>query len=405
MRALTVVSFATISLLFANQTRAECGDTIIDSGEECDRWNLNGTACSDLMSIRVEGELACDDQCHFDTSDCYLCGDGSVNGPEECDDGAASSDTVPNACRSDCVLPSCGDYVTDSGEECDDGDGTYGSNSDVMPDACRTNCMDPWCGDGIIDVGHSEQCDLGPDNGAPGVTCNSWCLFAYCGNGIVDVGEECDWGPDNDDATPDSCRENCDLPGCGDDVEDTGEQCDDGYDNSDYEPDGCRSDCSLPWCGDGVVDPAYGEECDLGAGNSNDGVSECRLDCAFAWCGNGATEGNEVCDDGDQDDTNGCTTQCRPNVCGDSIVRTGMEACDSPDGCDYACRVPSGTCGDGVRDSYEECDAGTSNSNEPDAACRTDCRTARCGDGVVDAGEECDRSGDCSPECRRLRVP
>jgi hypothetical protein len=42
---------------------------------------------------------------------------------EECDDGAANSDTQPDACRTSCRLPFCGDLVVDTGEDCDPPDG------------------------------------------------------------------------------------------------------------------------------------------------------------------------------------------------------------------------------------------------------------------------------------------
>jgi hypothetical protein len=45
----------------------------------------------------------------------------------------------------------------------------------------------------------------------------------------------------------------------------------------------------------------------------------------------------------------------------------------------------------------EQCDAGSGNSDEPNAPCRADCKKARCGDGIVDsnppdgrAKEQCD---------------
>ena len=48
------------------------------------------------------------------------CGDGIVNSPtEECDDGENNAN-VPDACRTDCLLPKCGDGILDSDEECDD---------------------------------------------------------------------------------------------------------------------------------------------------------------------------------------------------------------------------------------------------------------------------------------------
>lgn len=84
------------------------------------------------------------------------CGNGIREGIEECDNGAANSDTLPNACRTDCTRAHCGDSVTDANEQCDDGD--YG-NSDKIPGACRTNCKNAFCGDGVVDYNKGEQCD------------------------------------------------------------------------------------------------------------------------------------------------------------------------------------------------------------------------------------------------------
>lgn len=52
-------------------------------------------------------------------ADSSVCGNGEVEGDEECDDGDANSDSSPNACRSTCRLAHCGDGVMDDGEICD----------------------------------------------------------------------------------------------------------------------------------------------------------------------------------------------------------------------------------------------------------------------------------------------
>ena len=64
-----------------------------------------------------------------------LCGDGEVNGNEECDDGTSNSDLTSGACRSDCTLPVCGDSVVDESEDCDDGNTENG-------DSCPMDCRD-----------------------------------------------------------------------------------------------------------------------------------------------------------------------------------------------------------------------------------------------------------------------
>ncbi len=93
-----------------------------------------------------------------------LCGNGSPDPGEQCDDGNTVSG---DGCSSNCTNePVCGNGVPDPGEECDDGS----SNSNTVPDACRLNCTNPRCGDGVVDTG--EACDP-PD----GFTCGPTCQF------------------------------------------------------------------------------------------------------------------------------------------------------------------------------------------------------------------------------------
>lgn len=63
----------------------------------------------------------------------------------------------------------CGDGILNDGEICDDGD----NNSNTVANACRTNCIPAFCGDGVLDT--SEICDDGADNGTLAGTCNSAC--------------------------------------------------------------------------------------------------------------------------------------------------------------------------------------------------------------------------------------
>ena len=60
------------------------------------------------------------------------------------------------------------------------------------------------------------------------------------------------------------------------------------------------------------------------------------------------------------------------------------------------------SCGDERVTSGEDCDLGDANSDEPDAACRSNCREQRCGDAIVDSGEECDDANDIEDDrCTR----
>ncbi len=70
-----------------------------------------------------------------DTPTTAECGNGIVEGFEDCDDGDENSDSQPDTCREDCRLPRCGDGVVDSSEECDDGNAVSG-------DGCPAVCLE-----------------------------------------------------------------------------------------------------------------------------------------------------------------------------------------------------------------------------------------------------------------------
>jgi MYXO-CTERM domain-containing protein len=229
------------------QTRAGCGQDALDLF-----CGLPEVSCAGQPSVCTMA---------------YNCGNGVLDPGEQCDEGAASSDTMPDACRTSCVLPQCGDDVIDTVETCDDGEG----NSDTVSGACRTNCLPASCGDGVVDPG--EGCDEGTANSdEPGATCRTTCALATCGDGVLDAGEECDQGAANADVA-DACRTTCVSPSCGDAIVDSGEGCDDGASRSDTRADACRLSCQPASCGDRVVDT--GEECDEGSSGSATCTSSC----------------------------------------------------------------------------------------------------------------------------------
>jgi len=105
-----------------------------------------------------------------DTSQEPVCGNGTVEGDEECDDGNASNE---DECLDTCVAATCGDgFVWEGVEVCDDGtnDGSYnGCHGDCMTLAYR-------CGDGAIDEAEGELCDDGNDEDLDG--CTTSCDFS-----------------------------------------------------------------------------------------------------------------------------------------------------------------------------------------------------------------------------------
>ena len=229
------------------------------------------------------------------------CGNGEMEGLEECDDGADNSDTRADACRTNCELPACGDGVTDNSEACDEGP----QNSDIVPDACRSDCEESDCGDGVVDVMSGETCDDGNDLADDG--CSPNCLVEHCGNGVVDPGEICD---DGNIQGGDGCSPSCASDeSCGNGIVDllaaTAEQCDDGNVS---DGDGCSPTCQIEVCGNGNMDP--GEVCDDGNLDASDGCSpDCRSDES---CGNSYPDflTGEQCDDGNHRSHDGCSSGC-----------------------------------------------------------------------------------------------
>lgn len=170
-----------------------CGNGKVESGEQCDEGAANGTSgatCSN--SCTPQAKPAAPEQAPEPR-----CGDGTKDPGEQCDNGTRNSDTVANACRTNCKNPYCGDFVEDRGEQCDNGDG----NSNRAGDSCRLDCTLPYCGDGVVDS--NEQCD-------GGLLCKPNCTrianVPRCGNSVIDVGEQCD---DGNNTPGDGCSKYC----------------------------------------------------------------------------------------------------------------------------------------------------------------------------------------------------
>eukprot|EP01052_Picozoa_sp_SAG31_P046275 SAG31_NODE_8782_length_1388_cov_1.468580_1_plen_281_part_10 len=118
-----------------------CGKVFVPFVDDCD---LILQSLNVYDSQQSEAYLAFKNEClqidpkttvmAIHNSYCVVCGDGIVNGDEECDEEELNSEEPDANCRTNCELARCGDSVVDSGEQCDDGP----LNGDDVQ--CSSNC-------------------------------------------------------------------------------------------------------------------------------------------------------------------------------------------------------------------------------------------------------------------------
>ena len=247
-------------------SQVSCGDGVKAASEQCDGNDFGGKSCADVLGDETaSGPLSCTASCTLDTSKCVSakCGDGVKNSDaEQCDgndlNGATCKSVLANthatgtlkcnsACRFDeggCSVPDyCGDGILNGTEQCD---GTifspgatcvllvgFGSTGKL---ACTPNCTydtsscsaPVTCGNGKIDA--DEECDgtllnnktcatvLNNVHAIGTLKCSSTCVLdpsgcsiePYCGDGKLQAGEECDDGnANNNDRCSNSCKTIC----------------------------------------------------------------------------------------------------------------------------------------------------------------------------------------------------
>lgn len=164
------------------------------------------------------------------------------------------------------------------------------------------------------DLGLPNPCEGAENGGAcaidgseEGVCVDGRCVPGECGDGYLSGDELCDDGNTNDG---DGCQANC-RPGCAND-----EECE-------------STECTMGRCVEGrcvSVPEPDGFNCSGGL---------CRSGmCAAPECGNGLLDDDELCDDGNAIDDDGCDTDCHPSCetndeCRDGIACNGVEVCAS----------------------------------------------------------------------------
>lgn len=370
-----------------------CGDGVLnttgDTPEVCETVGVSASryaACSKLngaSGYRRQICNACREYVDDPNSVCLdtaQCGNGKV-------DGLCNGDvTRPCQTNVDCG----GNAYCFTMESCDDGaaNGTYGH--------CSLSCdgYGASCGDGMISSG--EKCDLGTNNaewtGPIGESCNLSCsgMASRCGDNVVTKPfEQCDGNVEKttkglcaDGETPCSLdtecpsRQTCSMPACP-----SIHVC------SGASPQSGLSGASCEGAANQAACTSAGGTCSSEAFQTERSRSCFPMSCYWSgWtvcqfsqaCGNGVKEGAEACDDGNQDNTDGCSTSCKKNACGDGYKYQGVEECDmgtqngqgcsvsaeygsTCTSCSTSCRfqlTQGGFCGDGIKNpgSSEQCD-------------------------------------------------
>ncbi|MEM8607394.1 MAG: DUF4215 domain-containing protein [Myxococcota bacterium] len=153
-----------------------------------------------------------------------LCGNGLVDGNEQCDDGGTVDG---DGCNATCQLEICGDGVVnnDGAEECEP------AGTATCDDDCTVR--DPVCGDGFLTP--PEACEP-----AGTATCDVDCTFrvAVCGDGFLTPPEQCE------PAGTATCDDDCTfrVAVCGDGLLTPPETCEDG---NVVGGDGCSAVCQV----------------------------------------------------------------------------------------------------------------------------------------------------------------
>ena len=399
--------------------------------------------------------------------------------------GEKLADGAPCSANAQCASGVCADGTCGAKPPKVVGDGSIGAVCEKDDDCNSKKCRDEICYASKIDPGKlGDPCGSSPDC-ASQLCYNGKCVTSICGNGEIEEGEACD---DGNAVSGDGCSADCKTieegytcpaPGydcihksCGNGEVEEGESCDDGIFNDDYGFGKCSKACKTAhYCGDGLLDKVdrdSGEQCDNGQDNKSRDTAEydvCTIDCKRVnYCGDGTVNGDEVCDDGNDEDGDGCSSKCKIEIgwncrkgsdsksicteiaCGNGKVEPDLgESCDdgnrnSGDGCSANCHSESGwdctktddsgksictkTCGNGkIEPEFgEACDDGNSTDDDgcsssckveagyqcvvPNGATASVCYARICGDGIVAGDESCDdgntTDGDgCSSKCKR----
>jgi cysteine-rich repeat protein len=323
-----------------------------------------------------------------------------------------------------------------------DGDGRVRANEmTIIGNNLQFGCPGTPCGNGTVDSG--EQCDDGPNNGAPGDPCTLACQWVPCtgdcnSNGKIDIGDlqtsinillnqggqtlsNCSSADINKNGTLeigevqalvnaslDGSRCSGNTPCTTDPNNDVGDcDCDGQVKVNEVITLENIAQTTLPRSSCPALKAGQTVDISLLVKAVGNALHSCSY---FSTCGDGRVGFCEVCDEGASPSVpngrNGqpghCNSSCSGMVpqCGNAIRETG-EACDDgaqngqPLKCNSTCSgITIAVCGNSVVEAGEQCDLGSGNSNT--GKCNLSCQLTYCGDGVkqtpnsINLNETCD---------------
>ena len=358
----------------------DCGNGKKDAGEDCDGSDFGGETCQSIRADFISGTLKCTNECTYNTSSCVqgYCGDKKVTTTlgEYCENGVAFTETCqdfgytggtltcdPDTCEWDFKNcggdTTCGNGTIEAPENCDDGNNItescpYGSQEPCT--ICNMFCREEegvstYCGDGIIQQEY-EECEIGNEG------CDSTChfnsldyidvatgsgsdfiapaepvylnTFAYTTNGGKEnITSSSNYSVISSDITSYTLTQGAatfqttgnetgsvtieasyqgktdritfqitsggggDDPVCGNNVVENGEECDGGNN--------CSEDCHLIAGQCNKIDSSSCSACGSNECYANGSMytftdSSCSIICASSLCGNGIIDEGEACD-------------------------------------------------------------------------------------------------------------
>ncbi|CAD8069621.1 unnamed protein product [Paramecium sonneborni] len=278
-----------------NKCEPICGDYLINGNEECE----------DNNSLLFDGCFNCKFLCHYSCNKCHFgkcqeCQEQLILKEEKFCEPKAICNEIGYYLneKSNTCIENCGDSIVTQNEDCDDGNNIQYDGCYQCKFQCQKYCSD--CIEGKCQI-TSSICQYGQYFNFSSLSCES-----LCGDGIlIEPYEQCDDGNQIED---DECNNNCQL------------QCDSKCDlcNEFNQCQICKENYEMinNKCEENQNFNQQIKNCaiisDIECLQCDDGYTLQNNNCII-YCGDGLINGEEICDDENNINGDGCDTTCTPS--------------------------------------------------------------------------------------------